>query len=290
MKMDIKICSKIIEKNFPQIHIGNIEQIFEGWDFDVFEVNGELIFRFPKRHEIEGTMQKEINLLPELAKVLSVSIPDFEFVSEYNKKMFVGYRKILGLPLASCDYSSGNLADQLAKVITEMHRFPVLKATELKVPKINWRREYVEFYDRVRDKAFPLMNEALQEKAVSVWEGFLDDKDNFRFEPVFIHHDLSGCEHILCDPERGEITGIIDWGDAAIGDPAIDFTGIYWDCGEEFTKQVLVKYGGKVDETFWERTVFYYKIGAFHEIEYGQLINDDVHIKNGLEFLSKTLR
>ena len=134
------------------------------------------------------------------------------------------------------------------------------------------------------------MNESLQKKAVLIWEGFLDNDDNFRFAPVVVHHDLSGDDHILCEPERAKITGIIDWGDVAIGDPAIDFTGLYWDCGEEFTNQVLAKYGGTVDQTFWERTVFYYKIGAFHEIEYGQLINDDVHIKNGLKSLLKTLR
>lgn len=151
-------------------------------------------------------MQKEINLLPELARVLSVQIPNFEFIGTYNRMVFVGYQKILGLPLASCDYSRGNLAGQLAKVITEIHRFPVHKATKLKVSNVNWRREYVEFYDSVRDKVFPLMKESLQEKAVSVWEVFLDNDDNFRFKPVFIHRDLSDDVHILCDPKSVRIT------------------------------------------------------------------------------------
>lgn len=287
--MDVELCIRAIRKNFPQIHIDSVARISGGWDSHVFEVNGDLIFRFPKWPETERSMQKEISLLPELAKLFPVRIPDFRFIGEYDKKVFVGYRKITGLPLASCNYGSGKLADQTAKVITEIHRFPVHKATELKVPKTNWRREYAEFYESVRDKAFPLMNEAFQEKAVSVWKGFLDNEDNFQFEPVFIHRDLSGDAHILCDPERDRITGIIDWGDAVIGDPAIDFTGIYWDCGEEFTRRVLATYAGKVDGTFWERAVFYYKIGAFHEIIYGQLIDDDAHIRNGLEFLSKTL-
>jgi len=287
--MDVKLCKKVIENNFPQVRIYCVERILGGWDSDAFEINGDLIFRFPKWSETERSIQKEISLLPELAKVFPVRIPDFKFIGEYDKKVFVGYKKIPGRPLASCNYSSNNLADQIAKVITEIHRFPVHKAMKLKVPKINWRREYTEFYDRVRDKAFPLMSETLQEKAILVFEGFIHNEDNFRFEPVFIHHDLSGDAHILCDPEVNKITGIIDWGDAVIGDPAIDFTGIYWDCGEEFTRRVLANYAGRVDETFWERTVFYYKIGAFYEINYGQLINDDAHIRNGLAFLSKTL-
>jgi aminoglycoside 2''-phosphotransferase len=289
MEMDIKLCKKIIEKSFPQIHVDNVAQVLEGWGSDVFEINGRLIFRFPKWPERERATQMEINLLPELAKVLSVQIPHFEFIGKHNNETFIGYWKIPGVPLASCNYNRGNLATQLAKIMTEMHRFPAHIATKLKVPKPDWRKEYEEFYRRVRDKAFPLMNEALQMRAVSVWEGFLENENNFKFEPVFIHRDLSGDQHILCNPERPEITGIIDWEDSCIGDPAIDFTGLYWDCKEKFTKRVLADYNGKVDKTFWERTIFYYKIGAFHEISYGQLINDDAHIENGLKHLSRVL-
>jgi len=289
MEVDIKLCKKIIEKNFPQIHVENVAQVLEGWGSDVFEINGRLIFRFPKWPERERATQMEIDLLPELAKALSVPIPYFEFIGKHNNETFVGYRKIPGVPLTSCNYNRGNLANQLAKIITEMHGFPVHLARKLKVPRSNWRVEYEEFYSRVRDKAFPLLNEALQRRTASVWEGFLENEDNFRFEPVFIHRDLSGDHHILCDPEKPEITGIIDWEDSCIGDPAIDFTGLYWDCQEKFTKRVLADYGGKVDKTFWERTIFYYKIGAFHEISYGQLIKDDAHIEFGLKHLSRVL-
>lgn len=248
--MDIKLYARIIEKSFPQIQVDTIAPVSGGWASDAFEVNGELIFRFPGWPEVEKAMQKEISLLPELAKVLSVEIPNFEFISKHNNKVFVGYKKIQGLPLASCDYSRGNLADQLAKILTEIHHFPVHRAMELKVPNTDWREEYVEFYNQVKDKAFPLMTEALQKRAVSVWESYLNNEDNFKFEPVFIHRDLSGDQHILCNPKTAKIAGIIDWEDSSIGDPAIDFTGIYWGCGEEFTKQLIAKYGGKVDETF----------------------------------------
>ncbi|UCE95722.1 MAG: phosphotransferase [Candidatus Bathyarchaeota archaeon] len=287
--MDIELCKNIIEGSFPQIHVDSIKQTVGGWASDVFEVNNMLIFRFPKRSERQRATKMEINLLPELAKALSVQIPDFKFIGKHNKETFVGYRKILGVPLVSYNYNRGDLANQLAKIITEIHHFPVHLASKLEVPRPDWRMEYEKFYNWIKDKAFPLMNEALQERAVLVWEGFLENEDNFTFEPVFIHRDLSGDQHILCNPERHEITGIIDWEDSCIGDPAIDFTGLYWDCKEKFTKRVLANYEGKVDNTFWERTVFYYKIGAFHEISWGKLIDDDTHIQNGLKHLSKVL-
>ncbi len=288
--MNLRLFTEIVGRNFPQISVDSIKQIFGGWDSYVFEINDGLIFKFPKSAEIENTIKKEIRLLPELAKVLSVKIPISKFIGEYKGKIFFGYQKIQGLPLVSCDYSSGDLADQVADTIREIHGFPARKAMALDVPKLTWRSEYADFYSKVKRRIFPLMNKSLQEKAVSVLEGFLEDDDNFQFEPVFIHHDLGADGHILCDPARGKITGIIDWGDAVIGDPAIDFTGLYWDCGEKFAKKALAKYDGTVDDTFWERTVFYYKIGGFYEIEHGMVTDDEVHIKKGLSHLTKSLQ
>ena len=45
---------------------------------------------------------------------------------------------------------------------------------------------------------------------------------------TFIHGDL-GAEHVFAD--SGRITGVIDWGDAAIGDPAIDHGRLMRDFG-----------------------------------------------------------
>ena len=46
--------------------------------------------------------------------------------------------------------------------------------------------------------------------------------------PVLIHGDL-GAEHIFVD--AGRITGVIDWGDAAIGDPGLDHGRLLRDFG-----------------------------------------------------------
>ncbi len=290
MEMNLALFAEILDRSFPQLSVDSIKQIFGGWDSFAFEINDDLIFKFPKSPEIENTIRKEIRLLPELAKVLSVEVPVSSFVGEHEGKAFFGYWKIQGVPLVSCDYHSADLADRVARLISEIHGFPVHKAVTLGVPRLKWRSEYAGLYRKVKKRIFPLMNASLQEKAATVLEGFLDKKDHFRFEPVFIHHDLSADGHILCDPKRNEITGIIDWGDAVFGDPAIDFTGLYWDCGEQFTKNVLAKYVGMVDDTFWERTVFYYKIGGFYEIEHGLLTDDETHVQKGLSHLSRTLQ
>ena len=47
-------------------------------------------------------------------------------------------------------------------------------------------------------------------------------------QTTLVHDDL-GAEHILVDAARSSLTGIIDWGDMALHDPAWDFIGlVFW--------------------------------------------------------------
>jgi 2-haloacid dehalogenase len=58
---------------------------------------------------------------------------------------------------------------------------------------------------------------------------------------VFCHNDL-GIEHILIAPATGTITGVIDWGDAALADPARDFGLLYRDLGPAALATALTAY------------------------------------------------
>ena len=125
----------------------------------------------------------------------------------------------------------------------------------------------------------------MRENVSAFFENFLDG-DNFSFASRFIHRDLSGDAHILCDTQVNRVVGIIDWEDACIGDPAIDFTGLLWDCGRDFTERVLGHYlgqGGRLDPAFRCRTRFYREIGSLHAILYGLETNDPAQVARGVE-------
>ena len=70
-----------------------------------------------------------------------------------------------------------------------------------------------------------------------------------------VHADLQA-EHILLR-EPGTVTGVIDWGDAGIGDPACDFAGIYAWIGQQGLDTALRHYTAPMDPGFLERAVFY---------------------------------
>jgi aminoglycoside phosphotransferase (APT) family kinase protein len=80
------------------------------------------------------------------------------------------------------------------------------------------------------------------------------------------HADL-GAEHIL--ESDGVITGIVDWSDAAITDPALDFARIYRDFGPAFLDVVLRAYG-RDGSGLRERITFFARCAALEDLAYGQ--------------------
>lgn len=179
----------------------------------------------------------------------------------------------------------------LSAFLTALHRFPALQAERCLVPVYTapeWRQRYVDFYARIRERIFPLLDEQLQSRARGLWEAFLSIDDLFQFAPVLIHGDL-GAEHILCDPETGSIRGVIDWEDTVIGDPALDFAGFLSAFGPDFARRVAAGYGLEIDIGFWRRAAFYAKIAPFYGIEFGLTTKDERHVQSGLESLAAVL-
>jgi aminoglycoside 2''-phosphotransferase len=175
--------------------------------------------------------------------------------------------------------------------LTALHRFPLQEALAAGIAEgspARWRAQYQAFYQRVRGRVFPLLRAEEQRTVAAIWEAFLEDEANFCFYPVLIHRDLCG-EHILYDAQRRTITGIIDWEDAGIGDPAQDFTGLLANFGPEFEAQVLAAYGGPPDARLLSRTRFYRAVVPFHEVLYGLDAGLPEHISTGVSDLRATL-
>jgi aminoglycoside 2''-phosphotransferase len=286
----IDIYRQVIEKHFTQEKIFSLTPNNGGWSSYVLNVNGEYIFRFPRREEIREAQAKEIRLLPELSKSLSLPIPKFEYILQGSnlQNCAVGYRKIPGVPLSKALLVSPEIARQLGEFLTVLHRFPIEHTRQLGVPGntiADWLKKYVVFYTWVKDNVFPLLTDSVCARWVQIWENFLDDPVNFTHPAVLIHGDL-GLEHILCNPELKTVTGIIDWEDTCIGDQALDFVGLFCEGGQDFIEVVLQYYRNEVDENLFTRIQFYTRIVPFHEVQYGLLTGDDVHFQNGIKLLS----
>lgn len=74
-------------------------------------------------------------------------------------------------------------------------------------------------------------------------------------ELVLSHNDL-GVEHVLVDAATGAVTGVIDWSDAALADPAVDVGLVLRDLGDAACGTVLFRLGGD-RAALRERAVFH---------------------------------
>jgi aminoglycoside phosphotransferase (APT) family kinase protein len=65
--------------------------------------------------------------------------------------------------------------------------------------------------------------------------------------PRVLTHDDLFPEHVLVSSDGADVTGVLDWGDAALGDPAIDFFFAGFCGGDRFLEAVVERYGGEAD-------------------------------------------
>ena len=88
------------------------------------------------------------------------------------------------------------------------------------------------------------------------WRNWLDADDLWPNFTCFVHGDLYA-GHILASKE-GEISGLIDWSEGQVSDPAMDFSGHIAVFGEESLKTLIREYellGGKTWDKLYEHAL-----------------------------------
>ena len=285
--LDRDRCRRIIAQAFPELAVRTLDYFAAGWDYALWQANGEWLFRFPLRVECAEPLRTEARLLRELAGRVSLPVPGPEYVSDGCEEFpppFFGYCKLPGVPLSDLTLSDTGLAEialQLGRFLTELHHFPPARAIELGVPSFtteSWRQEYREFRARCSREVSPLLALAERRAVERFWDGYLNDDAMFAFTPVLIHADL-GVEHVLVDETTAGVTGVIDFADARVGDPALDFVGL----DGPLRGAVLANYERPLDATLLDRAERYRQIGPFHEVLYGIEIGEPTNVQAGLD-------
>ena len=264
----------------------HINEVTAGWDSYVLEVDGTWIFRFPRRSEVEEWLRKEIALLPELASWLPVRVPRFEFIGS-GDTLFVGYRKIQGDNIDRCLVNAGRLDDLARRIgdfLAALHAFPPASAAQLRVPGGDlevWRSTELDFVEVLAERVLPLIAAPTESQARALLEDWAGVVQRASFEPVLVHADL-GPAHILCD-ESG-VSGVIDWSDARLADPALDLAWLLNGTDARFAATLLARYCdlAVVDGGAGERARFYHLLGPWHEVLYGLDTKDDAFVRSGL--------
>lgn len=234
----------------------------EGWDFKVLILDDEWVVRWPRHRLAVEEIEKEVALLPALAPHLPVEVPRFEYVS--REPWLVAYRFIRGEPLVAED------PDGVRTFLETLHAIDV---DEVPAPREDWLATYREQADEFRRVVLPLLDP--DERPAG--EALLAQTETLTgFQPALIHSDL-GPEHLLVRDAR--LAGVIDWGDARIGDPALDYA---WLLDGPFREW-------DVDDDLRRRARVYHRLGPWFEAHSGVFTDRPERVRSGLAGVRSTL-
>ena len=262
-----------IEAAFPALVVEGCRSLGEGWDSAAWLVNEALLFRFPKRLAVARALEWEIALLPALAPTLPVAIPRFTYLAEHGAPTdsalpFVGYPLLPGVfldALPGALHETSPLLPQLADFLRALHHFPRERAVAAGLPAVDWSA-WVAHWERFA--TWLMIGEAsrftpaTRSRLVAFHDGLLAELRRAECPIALLHHDLA-LEHLLVTPDGRRLTGVIDWGDIALGDPALDFAGIAGACSV-----------ATLDAGFRRRIAWYERLAPFHLLGYGLHIAD----------------
>jgi len=276
-----------IEKACPTIEVKAIAVNDSGQNNTICTINHEWVFRFPK-YETELTAAcKEFHILKVLQHYVSLPLPYPEYSNletEDFKKAYMAYRLIPGKPLFKQAFlqleNHEKLALQLGTFLKELHNIPESKFASLDIVTKDSRKTWMSFYVEVKEHLFPLMREDARAKLTLMFESFFDNPINFTFEPKLIHGDF-GPSNILHIEDN--ISGILDFSEASVDDPAIDIAALIgkFGYGEGFVK--LMKPVYPEVETYITRARFYAGTFALQEALFGFKVGNKETLKFGLE-------
>lgn len=301
--IDVNQVFKELKKILPNLSKNHVKFLYHG-TYNVFEIQSRYIFRIPDRflRNEEGfkLIRKEINILKFLQNHISIPIPKPLFISLNQNCPFMGYEKIPGISLSSI-YSKTNgsyrrkIAEQVASFLNILHSKSICNdfAHNFQISEFLRGNSYKQYWsnrlERLKKKLFSEVNKFEQTWVERIFDKFLADDRNFRFSPNLIHGDFDTSNILVSlDLNLPEITGIIDFEECSIYDPAYDLQ--FFDEGEEFLNTLLLNYEYSNDPSLYSRMKFLYCRQCIEYLEFGIDHNRVGMINAGKQMLKKNMK
>jgi aminoglycoside 2''-phosphotransferase len=262
-----------IEREHEGLRIESSRFLGEGWNSQVYLVNDELVFRFPKRRENWEEMRREIAFLTFAADHLSLAVPRYIIAAPESTAAKCGYAVYQYLPGHELDLRTltqkqqDAAAETLATFLRELHQLKLSPQIEALLPTEDARHNAEEYLQAAIEEIIPQLTASEAESLLALFEGYLSGPENFTFQPAVLHADLSG-DHILT--EGGAVVAVIDFGDLNLGDPDYDFMYLFDHFGEEFALSVARRYGHSDLEGLPSKLRYYAAVDHIGTILYGE--------------------
>ncbi|MFJ8115329.1 aminoglycoside phosphotransferase family protein [Bacillus mycoides] len=292
-----------IKEALPGLSIHSYKQNEEGWDNITVIINDELLFRFSRKLEYANRIPLEKELCTILSHLLQeIEIPKYHLLykNNCNTVPFCSYYPLIhGEPLTTELVAKLEkkelkaIITQLATFLAALHSIPLKRTETLGFPIEKTLTYWKELQTKL-NQYFTNSLTSLQKSALNrLFENFFICIAKSTFQNTIIHADFTH-HHILFNNLNKTISGVIDFGDAQIGDPAFDFAGLYYDFGREFTTSIYEQYSALIshrDPLLIHRiTTFYQYSPLLHNLIYNIETNNEIILKKNEEQLKAILQ
>jgi len=253
----------------------------KGWDNEVWLADEHWAFRFPRRATAVEGFELELEALPRLAPQLPLPIPEPVYVgvgADGYPWPFFGAELVPGRELGDLgEDERAALARPLGEFLRALHGATL----DVELPE-----DDMQMSSSVPEARRLLANVAALWTPPPVVADVLDAAADLPLLPAtcVAHCDLH-FRHLLV--EDGRLSGVIDWGDVARADPAIDLMA-YWFALPAFAREDFLRaYGRPVREDQLLRArVWAFYVGAVL-LAYALDVGDDVLAREALGSLER---
>jgi aminoglycoside 2''-phosphotransferase len=228
-----------------QVAVKTIRFAFSGRFNDVFVVNDDTVFRFPRYKWLTPLINREVSLLSAVSNRLSLPVPKAMYLSANgSEEPFISYPVIPGKRLwrETLERIDGRTLDtltsQIGTFLQHLHAVPLSEIPH-ELSNLDSRERWSKLYIAVRNNLFPHMGVRNSTAIQQHFETFLDCSSNFAYAPA-LRHGAPGPGNILFNSASGQISGIIDFDFAGVGDPAVDWSIVLAPVlyGDEFVQRI----------------------------------------------------
>ncbi|MDY2156517.1 Mph(A) family macrolide 2'-phosphotransferase [Klebsiella pneumoniae] len=210
-----------------------------------------VVLRIPRRAEVSAKVEPEARVLAMLKNRLPFAVPDWRVANAelVAYPMLEDSTAMVIQPGSSTPdwvvpQDSEVFAESFATALAALHAVPISAAVDagmlIRTPT-QARQKVADDVDRVRREF------VVNDKRLHRWQRWLDDDSSWPDFSVVVHGDLY-VGHVLIDNTE-RVSGMIDWSEARVDDPAIDMAAHLMVFGEEGLAKLLLTYeaaGGRV--------------------------------------------
>jgi aminoglycoside phosphotransferase (APT) family kinase protein/8-oxo-dGTP pyrophosphatase MutT (NUDIX family) len=242
----------------------------QGWDSIATIVEGRWIEREPRFRDVARTLRGETVLLPAIAPLLPLAIPAPEVVDE--NPLRVRHVMIPGEPATDAELTAEH-GRTMGSFLRTLHDIPHEVYVHVGIDdELKARAELMATLDKLLHRVLPLLPSEHQEagKALLVQVA--------AHTPVTLVHGDLGPAHLLS--QDGALTGVIDWTDARMGDPALDLAWVLYGSPEPFAEALATTYSVTDEEL--SRALAWHRLGPWYEVLWGQTGGGREYVESGL--------